>query len=100
MLIREEEGKLQAGGDNKQVLEGLRSVKANYIEQKKVFTDTLKNVKDEDIFGKDESSEDIDKLISNLYALPLNGPTIKKVVETMRSSNQHVQITKNLLGKK
>ena len=82
LLIREEESKRQSGAQNDQVLAGLRNVKQNYIEQKKIFTTTLQqNVADDEI-----SSEDIDDLIDELFNLPLNGATIKSVVDTLKSS--------------
>ena len=84
LLIREEENKKQAGADNDQVLNGLRDVKQNYIAQKKIFQNALGAAQNRDIYV---SHKDIEKLVDDLYNLPMSGAKIKGVIDNLHSKN-------------
>jgi hypothetical protein len=85
LLIREEEGKKQAGADNESVLQGLKDVKNGYREKKRIFDQALNTFGNQHI---DLSSSDINQLVNDLYQLPMSGDKIKAVVDNLRKINQ------------
>lgn len=78
LLIREEEGINASGFDNGDILKGLREAKQNFESQKIILKDNFNT-------NADDSTEDIDKLLNDLFDLPLSGQKIKKTVETLKN---------------
>ena len=84
LLIREEVGKSQLGADNSEVLAGLRDVKENYTEQKKIFRSALAN-------SNNISAEvsEIDSMIDDMCRLTVSGDKIQKIVQEIRFKNRN-----------
>ncbi len=78
-FIRDEEMKKNAGADNQKVIEDLPKLVDDYENEQKLFNTTLNN-KTIDIasnFTNNEyEPEDIFGSVSQLYKLPINGPSI------------------------
>jgi len=65
-----------------QVLKGLRDVKQNYIAQKKIFQSALNSAQNQ---SNIVSHKDIEKLVNDLYSLPMSGNKIKNVIDNLHS---------------
>ncbi len=88
LLIREEEAKKQSGLQNDQVLNGLRDVKQNYIEQKKIFDTNLTMLAGEET--NDISVNDIDDMLNDLYNLPLSGDKLQGVIDCLKKTSRSI----------
>jgi len=80
-LIREEEGKYAAGGGkNGSVLEGLRSMKQSYEEQKSIYEEVIKSSGSSDEIQPSQ----IDGFIRELYDLKHHGKQLKDIVDKVQ----------------
>ena len=82
-LIRNEKGKVSAGGDPS-ALEGLENMKSMYEEEIEVLEEAIKDPMS--LVGV-PTPEDIQKLYEDLLSLPIAGPMLKKAVEVAEAAN-------------
>ena len=82
LVIREEEQKQQSGDNNENVLLGLREVKKNYQEQKKIFN-FLDDQKSQPSAVQQMTPAEIDALIEQITALEINGQQLKGALDAI-----------------
>ena len=90
ICINEERAKLQNGASNEEVVFGLERVKAEYQFVKERMDDAEPLTINASADGNSSQLEEMNKLIESLYALPLNGQTIKVQMERLQQAQSRV----------
>jgi len=95
-FIREEEIKKDAGANNKDIIQGLQKMIEDYECEQKIFN-TMLNNKTTYLTNNEYGPEDIFGLVSQLYKLPINGPSIRQQIEGLKQKQLQVNEKKNIL---
>ena len=90
--IEEEKRKQQEGTENSEVIQGLETALESFKQEMKLFdqalTDGNASTTATDMRNRIPQLEEIFPLIERLYALPINGNSIRQQVEGLRSNQQ------------
>lgn len=97
LFIQEEQMKQQDGARSTDIIDGLERMKKDYEDDMATFHKKLSNEKGNCNTTSIESLDENFKLVGDLYRLPINGQTLRELVNTLQHNESRTIRQKEIL---